>query len=183
MVEVALFAGASAGIAYVSRRSLRAPRSHGFYRFFAWESILALLLLNWQSWFKDPLSLHQVISWVLLIVATVLVLSGAHLLEHVGKPGATRSGDATLIGIEKTTMLVTVGAFKYIRHPHYSSLLSLAWAVFCKNPSRRGSILGLAATIFLIVTAKVEEAECVRVFGADYQEYMKHTKMFVPFLF
>ena len=183
MVEVTLFVVASAGIAYVSRRSLRAPRSHGFYRFFAWESMLALFLLNWQSWFKDPVSLHQVTSWVLLIASTGLVLHGVHLLERVGRPSATRSGDVTLIAIEKTTALVTVGAFKYIRHPLYSSLLSLAWAVFFKNPSQLGSILALAATIFLVVTAKVEEAECVRFFGPAYQEYMKQTKMFVPFLF
>jgi protein-S-isoprenylcysteine O-methyltransferase Ste14 len=183
MVEMTLFVAASAGIAYVSRRSLRAPRSHGFYRFLAWESILALLLLNWQSWFKDPLSLHQVISWLLLLASTVLVLHGAHLLERVGRPSAMRDGDGPLLGIEKTSALVTVGAFKYIRHPLYSSLLALAWAVFFKNPSRLGGILALAATVFLVVTAKVEEAECGRVFGPAYQEYMKHTKMFVPFVF
>ena len=27
---------------YISRASLHSPRSHGFYRFFAWEFILAL---------------------------------------------------------------------------------------------------------------------------------------------
>ncbi len=183
MVEATLFVVSSAGIAYLSRRSLRAPRSHGFYRFFAWESILALFLLNWQTWFKNPLSLHQVISWLLLVASTVLVLHGVHLLERLGRPSATRGGDVTLLGIEKTTTLVTVGAFKYIRHPLYSSLLSLAWAVFFKDPSRLGSVLALAATIFLVVTAKVEEAECTRFFGPAYQEYMRHTKMFVPFLF
>lgn len=183
MVEVILFVVASAGIAYLSRRSLSAPRSHGFYRFFAWESILGLFLVNWQSWFEDPFSLHQVVSWLLLLASTVLVLHGVHLLERVGRPSASRGGDGTLLGIEKTTALVTVGAFKYIRHPLYSSLLSLAWAVFFKNPSRPGGMLVLAATIFLVVTAKVEEAECIQFFGPAYQEYMTRTKMFVPFLF
>jgi protein-S-isoprenylcysteine O-methyltransferase Ste14 len=76
-----------------------------------------------------------------------------------------------------------VGAYKYIRHPLYSSLLFLAWGVFFKDPSWLGGILALAATIFLVVTAKVEEAEDIRFFGPAYQIYRKQTKMFIPFLF
>lgn len=183
VVEVILFGVASAGIAYLSRGSLGVPRSHGFFRFFAWESILGLFLLNWQSWFVDAFSLHQVISWLLLLASTILVLDGVRLLQRVGRPSALRVEDGTLLGIEKTTVLVTVGVFKYIRHPLYSSLLFLAWAVFFKNPSGLGGILALTATIFLLLTGKVEEAECIQFFGPAYQEYMTRTKMFVPFLF
>mgnify|MGYP001819855295 FL=1 len=88
-----------------------------------------------------------------------------------------------LIGIEKTTALVTVGAFKYIRHPLYSSLLFGTWGIFFKGPSLLAGILALTVTTFLLATAKVEEAENIRFFGAAYQTYMKQTKMFIPFLF
>lgn len=183
MLQLIIFIVASAGIAHVSRASLRAPHSHGFYRFFAWEFILALILLNLAGWFEDPFSLHQIMSWLLLTASTALVLHGVYLLRVTGRPDDKRNQDVTLFGIEKTTMLVTVGAFKYIRHPIYSSLLCLAWGVFFKKPSWLGGILALVATIFLVITAKVEEAECTRFFGPAYQEYMKQTKMFVPFLF
>lgn len=182
MVALILFVVASAGIAYLSRHSLHAPHSHGFYRFFAWESILALLLLNWPRWFQDPLALRQIMSWLLLTASAVLVLHGAYLLRRVGRPSEQRNADRTLIGIEKTTTLVTVGAFKYIRHPVYTSLLCLAWGVFLKSPSRPGGVLAFAATICLVVTARIEEVECIRFFGAAYAAYMKHTKMFIPFL-
>jgi len=46
MVGLTVFAAVSGFLLYVSRKSLFLPRSHGFWRFFAWESILALLLLN-----------------------------------------------------------------------------------------------------------------------------------------
>ena len=46
MFKLFVFVVVSAVIVYVSRASLRVPRSHGFYRFFAWEVILALTLLN-----------------------------------------------------------------------------------------------------------------------------------------
>ena len=40
VVKAVVFALTTAVIAYVSRSSLLAPRSHGFYRAFAWEAIL-----------------------------------------------------------------------------------------------------------------------------------------------
>ena len=183
MLKAAIFVLASAGIVYISRASLRAPRSHGFYRFFAWEAILALILLNLEYWFRDPFSMHQVLSWILLIVSAFLVIHAVHLLRIVGRPDAKRSDEAATIGIEKTTQLVSVGAYKYIRHPMYSSLLFLAWGVFFKDLSWLSGILALVSTACLVATAKVEEAEDIRFFGSAYQTYIKQTKMFIPFLF
>ena len=186
MLRVLIFATLSAALAYVSRASLRVPRSHGFYRFFAWECILALFFLNFitvRQWFADPFSVRQLISWFLLMACFVPGVYGVHALRTLGKPDARRPHDAPLIWIEKTTQLVTTGAFKYIRHPLYSSLLLLAWGVFLKHPSWVGGGVVLGATAFLLATAKVEEVENVRYFGAAYRAYMRHTKMFIPFVF
>ncbi len=87
------------------------------------------------------------------------------------------------MGIEKTTELVTTGAYRYTRHPIYSSLLFLAWGVFFKRPSWVGGLLASSATLFLLATAKAEESENLGYFGPAYSEYMKRTKMFIPFLF
>ncbi len=182
VVKAAVFIVATAGLAYVSRASLLAPRSHGLYRFLAWEAILALILLNVDAWFRDPFSWHQIVSWTLLMLSLILVLHGAHLLRVAGKPDKRRD-DASLVGIERTTALVTTGAFRYIRHPLYSSLVFLAWGVFFKEPSWAGGLLVGVGTIFLVATARIEEAENVRFFGPAYEAYMKQTKMFVPFLF
>jgi protein-S-isoprenylcysteine O-methyltransferase Ste14 len=183
VLKTFLFAIGSAGIVYISRASLRSPRSHGFYRFFAWEAILALILLNVEYWFWNPFSLHQVISWIFLIASAFLVVHAVHLLRMIGKPAAQRSGDEAAIAFEKTTRLVSAGAYKYIRHPMYSSLLFLAWGVLFKNLSWPSAILALAATVFLVATAKAEEAENIRFFGTSYQTYIKKTTRFIPFLF
>ena len=183
MLKTFLFIVASAGIVYISRASLRSPRSHGFYRFFAWEAILALILLNAEFWFRDPFSLHQLISWIFLIVSAFLVVHAVHLLRNLGKPNAQRSDGEATIGFEKTTQLVSVGAYKYIRHPMYSSLLFLTWGVLFKDLSWLSVILALPATVFLVATAKAEEAENLRFFGTTYQTYIKQTRMFIPFIF
>ena len=182
MGSIILFGLFSTLLVYVSRKSLRRLRSHGFYRFFAWELILALVLLNFPHWVEDPLSPRQIISWLFLLVSIFLVVHGVRLLRIVGKPNENRP-DTELLAFEKTTNLVTVGAYKYIRHPLYSSLLFLVWGVFLKHPSWLGLLLALIATLLLFQTAKSDESECLRHFGGAYQTYMLRTKMFVPFIF
>ncbi len=182
IVKILVFIAGSILITGVSWKSLRSPRSHGFHRFFAWEFILALILLNIGRWFDEPFAWHQVISWILLIVSFVPLIYGIHFLHSQGKPARERVGDSALMGFEKTTALVTSGIFEYIRHPLYSSLLLLVWGVFFKDPSWAGAVLLAAATLFLVATARADEAECIRFFGPDYREYMQHTKMFIPFV-
>ena len=182
MLVLMIFVVGSALIVYVSRASLRAPRSHGFYRFFAWEAILALIVLNLDHWFTHPFAWYQLISWLLLIVSLFLVIHGVRLLKQMGKQ-STQRDDAPMLAFEKTTAIVTAGAYRYIRHPLYSSLLFLAWGVAFKALSWPNIVLAVSATVFLVATARAEEAEDIRFFGPAYQEYMQRTRMFIPFLF
>ena len=105
------------------------------------------------------------------------------MLRTRGKPVKRRPGDRALLGFEKTTTLVTSGIYKYLRHPLYSSLFLLTWGTFFKAASLLGIVLAMTATLFLIATAKADEAECTRFFGLAYQQYMRKTKMFIPYIF
>ena len=184
MIKLVLFTAGTAGIVRASWASLRQPRSHGYYRFFAWEFILALVTLNLEAWFRDPFSILQIISWMLLIISIFLVIHGVQLLKAVGKPDDQSVRENTpVMDFEKTTALVTLGAYRYIRHPLYSSLLFLNWGVFFKDVSWRGFFLAGAATLALVLTARREEIENIQFFGKDYQLYIQTTKMFIPFLF
>ena len=182
MAKLIIFVAASIPILWISLPSLRRPRSHGFYRTFAWEAILALFLLNAEYWFVEPFAWHQIVAWTLLILSLPLIIGGVWLLRQVGRPDEHRQ-DASLIGVEKTTRLVTEGLYRYIRHPFYSSLLFLAWGISFKHPSWAGLALAATATVLLVITGKVEESEDIVYFGEKYREYMKRTKMFVPFVF
>ena len=168
---------------FISWKPLHHPDSHGFYRFFAWEAILGLVLINIPIWFSHWTAWYQIISWVLLIACIVPLVFGIQSLRTRGKPNKDQRPDAQLLAFERTTKLVTSGVYKYIRHPLYSSLLLLGWGAFFKGPSQTGITLVLIATLFLNATAKADEAECIQVFGTDYQEYMKHSKMFIPYVF
>jgi protein-S-isoprenylcysteine O-methyltransferase Ste14 len=182
-VKTIIFIIGSIVLIYISRASLRQPRSHGFYRFFAWEVLLGLFLLNVEFWFRNPFAWYQIIAWILLFSSIIPLIFGVQALRARGKPTETREGDPSLLAFEKTTTLVTTGIYHYIRHPLYSSLFLLTWGTFFKIPSLFGGLLTIVATVFLVFTAKADEAECTKFFGPQYPEYMKKTRMFIPFLF
>lgn len=166
----------------ISRKSLLSLRSHGFYRFFAWEILLGMFILNAEKWFQNPFAWYQLVSWFLLILSIVLVILGLRLLRQIGKQDVGRN-DASLFALEKTSKLVTVSLYRYIRHPLYSSLLLLGWGMFFKSPSWLDAGLVLLCTFFLTATARVEEQENINYFGTEYVEYMGHSKMFIPFVY
>jgi protein-S-isoprenylcysteine O-methyltransferase Ste14 len=103
----------------------------------------------------------------------LLAVHGFRLLRIAGSP----KND-----FEDTTVLVTTGAYRYIRHPLYCSLLLGGTGAFLKDPSVLGLLLSVILAGFVFLTGKVEEAENLGRFGEQYRAYMKTTKMFIPFL-
>jgi protein-S-isoprenylcysteine O-methyltransferase Ste14 len=174
VIETILFIACSIFIVWISVPSLRSPLSHGFYRFFAWETILGMFVLNLRGWFVHPFAWYQIISWILLLTSLVPLISGIYLLRHAGKPN-----DA----LESTTQLVQTGIYNLIRHPLYASLLTLAWGIFFKSPSLLDGCLAAVAATYLYATARADEAECLVKFGDEYAGYIKRTKLFIPFIF
>jgi hypothetical protein len=74
MVRLAIFAVLSAILGLMSRASLGAPRTHVFWRFWAWECLLVLFIVNFISirqWFGDPWSVRQLVSWILLFGSVI----------------------------------------------------------------------------------------------------------------
>ena len=182
MTNLILFGILSLGVIIISWRTLFNTRSHGFYRFFSWECIVWLLASNYKYWFVAPFSINQVISWILLFYSLYLVIAGMLLMKRIGKPQPARD-EKNLFGFEKTTKLIDSGVFKHIRHPLYASLIFVTWAIYLKNPTFPLFIIALISTNFLYFTSRFDEKECISYFGEKYVDYMKHTKMFIPFIF
>ena len=109
MFKLIAFAVLSACLIRISWDSLRAPHSHGFYRFFAWEFIVALFLLNMDAWFKDPFSWHQLASWFLLFACIIPLIFGLRSLAGQGRPVKHRQAEPQLFTFENTTTLVDTG--------------------------------------------------------------------------
>jgi protein-S-isoprenylcysteine O-methyltransferase Ste14 len=174
MIESIIFVVGSICIIWISLPSFRRVVSHGFFRFFAWEAILGMFVVNMRDWFVNSFAWYQIISWILLLTSVIPLILGVILLRTIGKPSDE---------LESTTQLVTTGIYRLIRHPLYASLLYLAWGIFFKSPSLLEGCLVVVASTFIYATARADETECLVKFGMEYSVYMKKTKMFLPFVY
>jgi protein-S-isoprenylcysteine O-methyltransferase Ste14 len=153
--------------------SIKHKRYHGIARFFSFESIFIIVLLNHNIWFIDPFSPVQIISWLLLLLSVYIAVTGFLLLKKIGKPDAN---------FENTSVLVRKGLYKYIRHPLYLSLFLLGTGAMMKDTGLPQLILGLVNLLAVFITSKIEEKEMTVRFGKDYEEYIRETKMFIPYI-
>jgi len=181
MRELIIFGILSLPIIFISWRTLFNLKNHGFYRFFSWECILWLFISNVRYWFRDPLSIMHLLSWIFLLFSVYLIISGVLKMKSAVK-SEKRSDEKSLYEFEKTSELIDTGIFKYIRHPLYSSLLFLTWGICFKNATLLLLVVSLLSSFSLYVTARFDEKECIQFFGNKYREYMKRSKMFIPFL-
>jgi len=171
-LELLLLVVLSAAAVAASMHAWRTQQTYGYFRFLAFESLAVLVVLNANRWFREPLSLRQILSWTILAGSTALAIHGVCLLRRVGR--------AQNRVMEDTQTVVQTSVYRYIRHPLYASLLFFGWGVFLKGVDPPSLVLASTATAFWIMTARYEERFNIAHFGAAYTDYMKRTKMFVP---
>jgi protein-S-isoprenylcysteine O-methyltransferase Ste14 len=173
-VGVLLFVLLSAVAVAASLHAWRTHQTYGFFRFLGFEFLAVLVGWNASWWFRAPLSIHQLFSWAMFVASVSLAAHGVHLLRSFGRSQRRI--------MEDTQEVVEAGVYRYVRHPLYGSLVLLVWGVFFKGVDLVSGVLALVATACWIMTARYEERFNIERFGARYSEYMKRTKMFVPFL-
>ena len=174
IVKIVIFSMLALLIFIKFRKAFGSFSSHGFYMFFAFESLLALFFLNIGFLFQGDFSWYQMLAWILLTASLLFALSGFYGMKRYGKP---------IDDWENTTHLITQGIFHYIRHPLYSSLILLNLGIFLKNVTLLSAIACLVSTGFLVTASKVEEKENYAKFGSAYKEYVMKTKHYFPFIF
>jgi protein-S-isoprenylcysteine O-methyltransferase Ste14 len=179
-MQVTAFLVGSCLLGLFSRRSLRHPRSHGFARFVAFEFLLALVALNAPVWFRGPLAARQIVSWVLLAASLGLAVHAFAVFHGVGRH--ERRGEGPDFAWERTTRLVTSGAYRYIRHPMYASLMLLGAGSVLKAVTLPSLLLGLGVLGALVRTARADEEETAARFGKEYDAYRARTRMFIPWV-
>jgi protein-S-isoprenylcysteine O-methyltransferase Ste14 len=151
--------------------SLRAKRFHGFFRFFSFESILIIVILNYPYWFSAPLKPLQFISWIFLFGSALIAAIAFYQFYRVGKPANH---------MEETTQLITTGMYRFIRHPLYLSLLLAGFGAMLKDPGSIQVLLSILNAVALYLTARTEEKEMIERMGPPYIDYIKKTRMFLP---
>ena len=111
-------------------------------------------------------------AWALVMVtSSAVIFLGLFLMSKGWSMIHTSSGE-----------LVTGGIYRYVRHPQYLGLIVLTIGLLIQWPT----IITLAMWPVLVLMyyrlAKREEREAIEAFGGIYEEYMRRTPMFLPFL-
>ena len=178
-MKVIVFLILSLPLLALSWRALFSLKNHGLYRLVVFECILWLAIQNHRYLIVEEFDFQQLISSAFMITSLVFVLSAVLTMRKKGRVSKQRQ-DHTLLGFEKTTVLIASGIFKHIRHPMYSSLLFLAWGIFLRHLEVTLLMVALIATLSGVVAALIEEKENMVYFGERYRRYMLKTKMFIP---
>ncbi|MHB1150705.1 MAG: methyltransferase family protein [Eubacteriales bacterium] len=79
--------------------------------------------------------------------------------------------------------LVKTGVYRFIRHPQYAGLILLSFGMLIEWVTLPMLLLFPVVIVMYVRLAKREEKDMLNEFGEKYAEYMKKTKMFIPFIF
>jgi len=88
------------------------------------------------------------------------------------------------VAVKKHHHLVTLGVYRYLRHPLYTGILLLWFGAMLLLQSK----IGLFLVMLILVPAlwhrmKKEEAYLIKIFGKRYLQYMQTTKRIIPFVY
>ena len=72
--------------------------------------------------------------------------------------------------------LVTDGIFKYVRHPHYTSLLIVGFGLAFFFNSFAALVIAVIAIPIMILSILDEEKLLIKQYGEEYKKFMKKTR-------
>ncbi len=131
--------------------------------------------------FLDYLKL-KILSFNLEILFGIILVGGV-VIRILCKMWLRRFFNINIV-IRKDHEIVRKGLYKYIRHPMYLSTLFM----FIGFAGVLSSILGIISTFVLILPVTLirirrEEYHLKKKTKDRYEDYMKHTKKLIPFIY
>ncbi len=128
--------------------------------------IIALLLLDKSVFFKT----------IPLLIFVCGFGVGIYALMHNGLTNIN-----IIPEIKENALLITTGAYKYIRHPMYFSVIFMMLGVVISNFNFLSLLLYALLILTLFLKAKKEEILWAKK-SDEYKIYMSKTKRIIPFI-
>ena len=143
-------------------------------------SLLGVLLLN--IFYPKILTRAKFeLNFFIQVAGVVLAISCVPLIWWVFRSIGSNISETVLI--KKNHELVTIGPYRWIRHPLYSSTLLLLFSI--SITFRDWILLGsfLACLIaFRLLVIPAEEKQLLEAFGEDYECYQSRTGTMLPWI-
>lgn len=118
----------------------------------------------------------------LFFVSLALMIAGALLRQHCLR----MLGDHFTydVRVSDRSQIIKRGIYRWVRHPSYTGgmLFNLGLGLALTNWNSIAFIV-VGMVVMYVYRVRVEERALLQIHHADYREYMRHTKRFVPFVF
>jgi protein-S-isoprenylcysteine O-methyltransferase Ste14 len=119
-------------------------------------------------------------SWVVQVVGIVLTVAGGLLYSKAAR--ALGRQMTPLIRIQKDHQLLQTGPYRYIRHPVYTAIMTIAIGQSLFFLSLPVALIALVLVGLAVYRSGLEEAllRSPVAFGAEYEAYQARTGRFLP---
>lgn len=87
------------------------------------------------------------------------------------------------VAVKQGHRLISAGPYRLVRHPIYSSLLLAVLGTALVVGKLRALAAFACIAFTYCVKSRLEERFMMREFGSQYEEYRRHTRALVPFIF
>lgn len=147
-----------------------------FYNVFAVISFLPILYLMVtlpdRTLYQIPAPYHVIMraGQLLSIIFLYVAMLQTDILSFTGL--------RQIVEEDKRGRLVTVGLYRYVRHPLYTFSLAILW--FSPSVSLNMFVVYLVLTVYVLTGIIFEERKLLREFGREYAEYRAATPMLIP---
>ena len=122
-----------------------------------------------------PLELLRLVSSLALGIVALLLIWSA--LPALGKQWRMQAG------VYEDHVLVRTGAYRFLRHPIYASMLALLLATGFARASLTACAVAVAVmTIGTEIRVYAEDRLLARRFGQEFAQYQAHVRAYLPFL-
>ena len=135
----------------------------------------ALYILNpgWMAWSSIPLPDWLRVAGIGLEILVILSMAWIH--RALNKQFSLR------LEIRQDHRLVTGGPYHWVRHPMYTVVLTMFFAIFLVTANWFIGLGGLLMVLAVVVTRTPrEEAMLLEIFGDEYRAYMQTTPRYLP---
>ena len=83
--------------------------------------------------------------------------------------------------LKEGCQLITTGTYRYIRHPMYTSVIIMMFAILVSTPTPLEFLFFITLIVILVLKAKREELLWCR-HDKSYIDYKNNTKLFIPYI-
>ena len=135
--------------------------------------IAYLINPDWMAW--SSLALPSWARWTGVALGASTIPAAQWVFRSIGK-----NVSETVLTKDRHD-LVSVGPYRWIRHPLYATGIALFWSIGLMAASWFILLFALIATVLIrLVVIPLEERELLRKFGDHYARYMRRTGRLLP---